>query len=978
MKNKIKQSIVFSTILATQVYALDSAISNLGFTVNYNGRFTTFDASNPLNAKTINVPPNNVADYYDSLIINPFVTSIYATSRDSGTIGVFNPSNGTFTNTSIDVGDRPLGIAINNNGSKIYVANAQSGTISVINTNSNTVTDTIDINDWLSTPTEYNSSAPARMVLSPDGTKLYITDDHDEDGDSIFIIDTSTNSIIKEINIGTQSIGITLNQDGTKAYVANENENKITVINLADDTTSSIDVGDYPVGVILSKDGTKLYVTNAGGSSISIIDTSTNIVTNTITNVPSIAGISILPDGSKLYVTSYGSDTLYVIDTSSNQVTTYTNIMTKLSENISPSFISENLITGILEIQNSAQLEEKGFSNYVNFAGGTLKATDDLTLSNPIYLHDAFNITWDNDSTFTTVAGGTVDTNSYDVTFSGEVSGIGSLTKIGNGVLTLSANNTYTGNTNINGGTLTVTSDTSSSNFVVNNSAILSGNGTVGNTTIKNGGIIYPTGISTLNVDGNLTFENGSIYRLNANNLAQSGKVAVSGTALLDGNVEVKADNNGTWNETTNYEILSANSISGTFDGVSSDLAFLTPTLQYNQEGKVNLTLTKNDTNYQDITNRNNNYENELLQVAKVLDKANEQNNSSMQDLFTLINGMNTTQAKEAYRKLLATPLALNNTHIFTNNLNTYNNTIFTRLSKIDTIGTTGFNAGDDILSINNTEYNIWSRVLGGLSKLNGDRLRSAVDSKTTGMQFGIERISDDIVFGTSFAYIGTNVDFKNNEAKSDMDSYILGLYAQKTFTNNVFVNAEVNMSQNKTETSRTTPTNEAYSKPKSNSITTTIEVGYKLDLSNNLFLKPSIIGGYSYLTQDAYNETGAGSSNLNIDKYNANNSNLGISLKTQKVFTQNNKDFADIEFGIGYIKEFGDTNKALNASFSSAPNAGSFEIKGLDKDTNKYIASISTNYYITSTSSLFASINGTKNSDEESINGILGVKIGF
>ena len=63
---------------------------------------------------------------------------------------------------------------------------------------------------------------------------------------------------------------------------------------------------------------------------------------------------------------------------------------------------------------------------------------------------------------------------------------------------------------------------------------------------------------------GNLTFENGSIYRLNANRLAQSGKIAVSGTATLDGNVEVKADNNGTWNTSTNYEILSANSISGT------------------------------------------------------------------------------------------------------------------------------------------------------------------------------------------------------------------------------------------------------------------------------------------------------------------------------------------------------------------------------------------------------------------------------
>ena len=561
---------------------------------------------------------------------------------------------------------------------------------------------------------------------------------------------------------------------------------------------------------------------------------------------------------------------------------------------------------------------------------------------------------------------------------SGELSGYGSLTKTGNGVLTLSANNTYTGNTNVNGGTLAVTGDTSSSNFVLNNSGILSGNGTVGNTTVKNGGIIYPTGTSTLNVDGNLTFENGSIYRLNANRLAQSGKIAVSGTATLDGNVEVKADNNGTWNTSTNYEILSANSISGTFDSVSSDLAFLTPTLQYNQTGKVNLTLARNDVTNEDVINTTD-YDKELLPVTKALDNAEQQNIPSMQDLFTVINGMNTVQAKDAYRQLLGT--SLNNTQTISNSLSTFNTNLFDRLSRINSAGIIGANSGDEtetLIGSDNGKYNLWSRVLGGASKLDGDTLRSKVSSNSSGIQMGAEKISDDIVFGTSLAYITSDVNFKNDEAKSELDTYILGLYAQKIFTNDVFVNADVNVGQNKNQTSRTTPTNKAFSDPKSNTISANLEVGYKFDLSNNLYLKPSIIGGYTHLTQDAYKETGAGGANLSIDKYNTNSSNLGVSLKTQKVFAQNNKDFADVEFGIGYVEEFGDTNKALNATFASAPSSGSFAINGIDKDENKFIASISTNYYLSSTSSLFASVNGAKNSDEESVNGVLGVKIGF
>lgn len=924
-----------------------------------------------------------------------------------------------------------MDITISPDNKKLYALKSD-GTVDVINTSTNTVINTYST--FSQPATDWDEPMPEIVTITPDGSKVLVGD---YSRSTFTVLDTVTGTRSSPITVGDQPGAIVISSDGTKAYTfGNNGEHKVSVIDLTTNTISNsfnLGVPFGPSGLALSPDGTKIYVTTNSWTDnnrqlqvFSAIDYSLiqSVIIGDQTN-----GVSVSIDGSKIYVT-VNNDKIVVIDSTTYAISEYT-----IGSNYEAVGIGANLITGTLEIASAAQMLEKGFDNYVNFAGGTLKATGSFTLSNPVYLHDAFNITWDDSSTFTTVAGGTVDTNGYDVTFSGEVSGVGSLTKTGNGVLTLSANNTYTGNTNVNGGTLAVTADTSSSNFVVNNSGILSGNGTVGNTTVKNGGVIYPSGTSTLNVDGNLSFENGSIYRVNANRLVQSGKIAVSGTATLDGNVEVKANNNGTWNTSTNYEILTANSISGTFDGVSSDLAFLTPTLQYTQAGKVNLTLARNDVTNEEVitqpttptvpvvpvtpvtpttpteetttpttpttpvvpttpieevvtptptipttpTKDLSSYDKELIPVAKALDKADTQNISSMQDLFTVINGMNTTQAKDSYRQLLGT--SLNNTHTISNSLSTFNTNIFDRLSRINTVGITGTNSGDEnetLIGSDNGTYNLWSRVLGGASKLNGDTLRSKVSSNSSGIQLGVEKISDDVVIGTSLAYIGSDIDFKNDETKSDIDSYILGLYAQKIFSNNVFVNAEVNVGHNKTQTSRTTPTTEAFSTPKSNTISTGLEVGYKFDLSNQLYLKPSIIGGYTYLSQDAYSETGTSGANLSIDKYSSDVSNLGVSLKTQKVFTQNNKDFADVELAIGYIEEFGDTNKALSASFASAPNAGSFEIKGIDKDSHKYIASISTNYYLSSTSSLFASVNGAKNSDEESINGILGVKIGF
>ena len=51
----------------------------------------------------------------------------------------------------------------------------------------------------------------------------------------------------------------------------------------------------------------------------------------------------------------------------------------------------------------------------------------------------------------------TVDTNGNAVTLSGQLSGLGGLTKLGLGLLTLSATNTYAGSTQVNAGILTAT-----------------------------------------------------------------------------------------------------------------------------------------------------------------------------------------------------------------------------------------------------------------------------------------------------------------------------------------------------------------------------------------------------------------------------------------------------------------------------------------------------------------------------------------
>jgi outer membrane autotransporter protein len=155
-------------------------------------------------------------------------------------------------------------------------------------------------------------------------------------------------------------------------------------------------------------------------------------------------------------------------------------------------------------------------------------------------------------------------------------------------------------------GTLTVDGSIVSP-VTVNNGATLDGSGVLGGVEVRPGGVLAPgNSIGTQTVNGPLTLNPGAIFEVEANAAGQSDKVIVNGPVDLTGSVLKVMAEPGKYNDQTSYLIIdnqSSTPVDGTFGQVSSNLAFLDPTVQYTggDGNDVFLTLTRNDISFVDV-----------------------------------------------------------------------------------------------------------------------------------------------------------------------------------------------------------------------------------------------------------------------------------------------------------------------------------------------------------------------------------------
>jgi autotransporter-associated beta strand protein len=170
----------------------------------------------------------------------------------------------------------------------------------------------------------------------------------------------------------------------------------------------------------------------------------------------------------------------------------------------------------------------------------------------------------------------TTGTNNASTTFAGTISGTGGgLTKIGTGTLTLSAgptsNNSYTGPTIVNAGTLVINDLQPLSAVTVSSGATLRGGGALARTgdITSTGGIISPGTATTTSLgSGKLTLDSASTFVTQLINRNIVNQLIVTGTVDL-GNSTLRATLSFNPSIGDSFTLISrATSVTGTFNGL--------------------------------------------------------------------------------------------------------------------------------------------------------------------------------------------------------------------------------------------------------------------------------------------------------------------------------------------------------------------------------------------------------------------------
>ena len=561
-------------------------------------------------------------------------------------------------------------------------------------------------------------------------------------------------------------------------------------------------------------------------------------------------------------------------------------------------------------------------------------------------------------------------------TFSGSIVGTGALTKQGTGTLTLNGASTVNGTT-VTAGMLVVNGSLAGG-VTVGSGGSIGGNGSITGPFVGNGGTVAPgNSIGTLNVSGSFV-QNGGVYQVEANASGQSDLISVSGapgTAKINGGTVQVLAAQGSYRQSTQYTIVTATGgLSGTYSGVSSNLAFLVPTLSYDSNNAY-LTLTRAANAFASGAQSAN-----QLAVAQALDSVAPTSTGDFADVHAAMIGLDRQLGPAALNAISGQPYSgfgtvnLQSGLMF---LNGVGQQVAAARSGAGTVTRVALLPGGggaclEVCEVPEARWSAWFSGLGGFGAVGGDANAGALTYNMSGVAVGADyRVDPRFVVGLAVGYGSARQWVGGFQGTGWSDSYSAVLYS--SFAQGAFYADAVAgyaWSDNRLQRVIAIPglsTRTANGSTGASQFLGQVETGYRFGLNDayQAAVTPFVRFQSVTASQSSLAESGAGSLDLNVAGQNTTSIRtvLGMDLSGKLPLGQQ-RDLA-LSLRLGWAHEYASTLRPMTASFAGAP-AVPFTVYGAQPLRDAATIGLALNTKLDERTSLYArydaEINGRDN----------------
>ncbi|MBJ7249585.1 MAG: fibronectin type III domain-containing protein [Thermoleophilia bacterium] len=283
-------AVAMAATLALTATASAATCLGYGYLVTSDGTIQRFSTSTNAVTTTVEVPGANFVD----VAVSPTGRTLYAVDSSGNTIRAFDATTGVATAT-ITGFSAPIAIALSPDAKRAYVANQTARTVTVVDTTTNTIVTAFSVS---------SGSAPTDLVVSPDGSLVYITV-----GNALQVRSTSDGTLQKTYALAGNAQAVALS--ATTAYTAIDTPFQVESALLSGSTSGMLYDGmaGQPRKIAISPDGATLYVGTGEVGVGSLL--SATIGSNTLTRVGTttsfgVTSIAVTPDSVTVYAASAG------------------------------------------------------------------------------------------------------------------------------------------------------------------------------------------------------------------------------------------------------------------------------------------------------------------------------------------------------------------------------------------------------------------------------------------------------------------------------------------------------------------------------------------------------------------------------------------------------------------------------------------------------------------------------------------------